>query len=53
MNGYLDQLEANMDSSYESSSITSDDDADQAATVEEDDAQSADEAAEPVDSPEQ
>ncbi len=53
MNGYLDQLEANMDSSYESSSITSDDAADQAATVEEDDAQSADEAAEPVDSPEQ
>lgn len=53
MNGYLDQLEANMGSSYESSSITSDDDADQAATVEEDDAQSADEAAEPVDSPEQ
>jgi len=53
MNGYLDQLEANMDSSYESSSITSDDDADQAATVEEGDAQSADEAAEPVDSPEQ
>ncbi|OCW25836.1 DUF805 domain-containing protein [Pseudomonas aylmerensis] len=53
MNGYLDQLEANMDSSYESSSITSDDEADQAATVEEDDAQSADEAAEPVDSPEQ
>ena len=53
MNGYLNQLEANMDSSYESSSITSDEDADQAATVEEDEAQSADEAAEPVDSPEQ
>lgn len=53
MNGYLNQLEANMDSSYESSSITSDEDADQAATVEEDEAQSADEADEPVDSPEQ
>lgn len=53
MNGYLNQLEANVDSSYESSSINADDDADQAATVEEDDAQSADEAAEPVDSPEQ
>ena len=53
MNGYLNQLEANMDSGYESSSITSDEDADQAATVEEDEAQSADEADEPVDSPEQ
>lgn len=53
MNGYLNPLEANMDSSYESSSITSDDDADQSATVEEDDAQSADKANEPVDSPEQ
>ena len=53
MNGYLNQLEANMDSSYESSSITADEDADQAATVEEDEAQSADEAGEPVDSPEQ
>jgi uncharacterized membrane protein YhaH (DUF805 family) len=53
MNGYLDQLEANVDSSYDSSSITSDEDYDQGATVEEDEAQSADEAAEPVDSPEQ
>lgn len=53
MNGYLNQLEANMDSGYESSSITSDEDADQSATVEEDEAQSADEAGEPVDSPEQ
>ncbi|PRA26036.1 DUF805 domain-containing protein [Pseudomonas poae] len=53
MNGYLNQLEANVDSSYESSSITSDDDTDQSTTVYEDDAQSADEAAEPVDSPEQ
>ena len=53
MNGYLDQLEANMDSSYESSSITSDADADQSAIVDEVAAQSADDAAEPVDSPEQ
>ncbi|MDN5401009.1 MAG: DUF805 domain-containing protein [Pseudomonas sp.] len=53
MNGYLDQLEANMDSSYESSSITSDADADQSAIVDEAAAQSADDAAEPVDSPEQ
>ena len=53
MNGYLDQLEANVGSSYESSSITSDDAIDQDVTVDEDDAQSADEAAEPVDSPEQ
>ena len=53
MSGYLDQLESSVDSSYQSSSITSDEDADQSATVEEDDAQSADDAAEPVDSPEQ
>ena len=53
MNGYFDQLEANVGSSYESSSITSDDATDQDVTVDEDDAQSADEAAEPVDSPEQ
>ncbi|MBI6657657.1 DUF805 domain-containing protein [Pseudomonas carnis] len=53
MNGYLDQLEANMDSSYESSSITPDADADQSAIVDEAEAQSADDAAEPVDSPEQ
>lgn len=53
MNGYLDQLEANVGSSYESSSITSDDAIDQDVSVDEDDAQSADEAAEPVDSPEQ
>ena len=53
MNGYLDQLEANMDSSYESSSITSDADADQSAIVDEAEAQSADDAAEPVVSPEQ
>ena len=49
MNGYLDQLEANMDSS----SITSDADADQSVIVDEAEAQSADDAAEPVDSPEQ
>ncbi|KMT56014.1 DUF805 domain-containing protein [Pseudomonas fildesensis] len=53
MNGYLDQLEANVDSSYESSSINADDDTDQSVIVEEEDTQSADEAAEPVDSPEQ
>ena len=53
MNGYLDQLEANMDSSYESSSITSDEDADQSVIVDEAAAQSAEDAAEPVDSPEQ
>lgn len=53
MNGYLNQLEANVDSSYESSSMTSDDDTDQGVGVEEDEAQSADEAGEPVDSPEQ
>ncbi|AVJ24849.1 MULTISPECIES: DUF805 domain-containing protein [Pseudomonas] len=53
MNGYLDQLEANMDSSYESSSITPDAEADQSAIVDEAEAQSADDAAEPVDSPEQ
>ncbi|MGY2378061.1 DUF805 domain-containing protein [Pseudomonas sp. SDO524_S393] len=53
MNGYLDQLEANVDSGYESSSITADDDADQNGVIDEDEAQSADEAAEPVDSPEE
>jgi len=53
MNGYQNQLEANVDSSYESSSLTSDDDADQSVIVDEEDVQSADEAAEPVDSPEQ
>jgi len=53
MNGYLDQLESNVDSRYESSSITSDDDVDQSVIVDEEDVQSADDAAEPVDSPEQ
>ncbi|MBI6552618.1 DUF805 domain-containing protein [Pseudomonas veronii] len=53
MNGYLDQIESNVDSSYESSSITSDEDADQSVIVNEEDVQSADDAAEPVDSPEQ
>ena len=53
MNGYLDQLEANVDSGYESSATTPDEDADQSVIVDEEDAQSADEAAEPVDSPEQ
>ncbi|CRM22351.1 DUF805 domain-containing protein [Pseudomonas sp. 58 R 3] len=54
MNGYLNQLEANMDSSYESSSITADDATDQSVTVDEEESvQSAEDAAEPVDSPEQ
>lgn len=53
MYGYLDQLEANMGNSYENSSITSDAETDESVIVDEDDAQSADEAAEPVDSPEQ
>ncbi|OPA96307.1 hypothetical protein BFW87_08210 [Pseudomonas fluorescens] len=53
MNGYLNQLEANMDSSYESSSINADDDTDQSVIVDEEAAQSADDTAEPVDSPEQ
>ena len=53
MNGYLDQLESNVDNRYESSSITSDDDVDQSVIVDEEDVQSADDAAEPVDSPEQ
>ncbi|MEB0108376.1 DUF805 domain-containing protein [Pseudomonas sp. MH9.3] len=53
MNGYLDQLEANMDSNYESSSITTDEAGDQSVIMEDEDAQSADDAGEPVDSPEQ
>ncbi|AZE86162.1 hypothetical protein C4J98_4796 [Pseudomonas orientalis] len=53
MNGYLDQLEANMGGGYESSSITIDEDADPSVIVDEEAAQSADDAAEPVDSPEQ
>jgi len=53
MNGYLDQLEANMDSSYESSSITSDEGADQSVITDEAAEQSADDAAEPVDSTQQ
>lgn len=53
MNGYLDQLEADMDSSYESSSITSDEGADQSFITDEAAEQSADDAAEPVDSTQQ
>ncbi|KRP73392.1 DUF805 domain-containing protein [Pseudomonas paralactis] len=53
MNGYLDQLEANMDSSYESSTLTSDEDADQSVITDEAAEQSADDAAEPVDSGQQ
>ncbi|MEO8489387.1 DUF805 domain-containing protein [Pseudomonas sp.] len=53
MNGYLNQLEANVDSSYESSSINADDGTDQSVIVDEEEVQSADDTAEPVDSPEQ
>ncbi|CRN03067.1 MULTISPECIES: DUF805 domain-containing protein [Pseudomonas] len=53
MNGYLDQLEANMGGGYESSSITADDAAAPDVMVEDEAAQSADDTAEPVDSPEQ
>jgi uncharacterized membrane protein YhaH (DUF805 family) len=54
MNGYLNQLEANMGGGYESSSINADDDTDQSVIVdEEDQVQSADDAAEPVDSTQQ
>ncbi|AGE27688.1 MULTISPECIES: DUF805 domain-containing protein [Pseudomonas] len=53
MNGYLDQLEANMDSNYESSSVITDEAGDQTVIMEDEDAQSADDAGEPVDSPEQ
>ncbi|MFO2462268.1 DUF805 domain-containing protein [Pseudomonas sp. 15FMM2] len=50
LTGMLDELEGNVDSSYESSSMTTDDEAAQGAIVGEEDVQSADEAAEPVDS---
>ena len=53
MSGYLDQLESSVDSGYESSSMTTDEDADQSVIAGEEDAQSADDAAEPVDSPEE
>ncbi len=53
MNGYLDQLEANMGGGYESSSITADDAAAPDVMAEDEAAQSADDTAEPVDSPEQ
>jgi hypothetical protein len=53
MSGYLDQLESDVGGSYESSSINSDDDSDQATTVDEVDVQSADDTAEPVDSTQQ
>jgi len=50
MSGYMDQLESEVGGGYESSSINSDDDSDQATTVDEVDVQSADDTAEPVDS---
>jgi uncharacterized membrane protein YhaH (DUF805 family) len=53
MSGYLDQLETGVDSTYESSSITSDDDSDQSVIIDEEPPQSADDTAEPVDSPEE
>lgn len=52
MNGYFNQLESDV-SGYESSSMTSDDADDQSVTVDEDDAQSPDDAGEPVDSAQQ
>lgn len=53
MSGYLDQLETSVDSGYESSAMTADEDADQSVIAGEEDVQSADDAAEPVDSPEE
>jgi uncharacterized membrane protein YhaH (DUF805 family) len=53
LTSYLNEFESSVDSSYESSAITSDEDSDQATTVDEVDVQSADDTAEPVDSPEE
>ena len=53
MSGYLDQLESSVDSGYESSAMTTDEEADQSVIAGEEDVQSADDAAEPVDSPEE
>lgn len=53
MSGYLDQLETSVDSGYESSAMSTDDEADQSVIAGEEDVQSAAEAAEPVDSPEE
>lgn len=53
MGGYLDQLETSVDSGYESSSMSTDEEADQSVIAGEEDVQSADDAAEPVDSPQE
>ncbi|QLG95693.1 DUF805 domain-containing protein [Pseudomonas yamanorum] len=53
MSGYLDQLETGVDSTYDSSSITSDEAGDQGVIIDEEPPQSADDTAEPVDSPEE
>ncbi|WP_350614396.1 DUF805 domain-containing protein [Pseudomonas sp. HY7a-MNA-CIBAN-0227] len=53
LSGMLDEFEGTVDSSYESSSMATDEDADQSVIVEQDDVQSAVDAAEPVDSPEE
>ncbi|MBT2375609.1 DUF805 domain-containing protein [Pseudomonas fluorescens] len=53
MNGYLDQLETDADNTYDSSSITSDEADDQGVVIDEESPQSADDTAEPVDSPEE
>ena len=53
MGGYLDQLETSVDSGYESSSMSTDEETDQSVIAGEKDVQSADDAAEPVDSPQE
>jgi uncharacterized membrane protein YhaH (DUF805 family) len=53
MGGYLDQLETSVDSGYESSYMSTDEEADQSVIAGEEDVQSADDAAEPVDSPQE
>lgn len=53
MGGYLDQLETSVDSDYESSSMSTDEETDQSVIAGEEDVQSADDAAEPVDSPQE
>ncbi|QJI31355.1 DUF805 domain-containing protein [Pseudomonas sp. ADAK18] len=53
MSGYLDQLETGVDNTYDSSSITSDEAGDQGVITDEEPPQSADDTAEPVDSPEE
>ncbi|MFC6336847.1 DUF805 domain-containing protein [Pseudomonas sp. CCM 7891] len=53
LTGMLDNLESNVDSSYESSSMTYDENAGQGVIAGEEEVQSASDAAEPVDSPEE